>query len=68
MVIAGDVSRNAALPIDPSQLVTRPHPTPNRLHVEDLLERSDGTVALVTEPVEGATLADRIARGALAIG
>ena len=35
---------------------------PNIAHIHGL-ERSDGTVALVMEPVEGPTLAERIAEG-----
>src|SRR5262245_40458107 len=39
---------------------------PNIAHIHGL-EKSDGTVALVMELVEGPTLADRVAKGAIPI-
>jgi serine/threonine-protein kinase len=41
----------------------------NHRNIADIhgLEKSDGTIALVMELVEGPTLADRIAKGAILI-
>ncbi len=60
--LAGDTRRIARFQREAEILAALNHP--NIAHIHGL-EKSDGAIALVMELVEGATLADRIARGAI---
>ena len=60
--VAGDAERVARFQREAEMLAALNHP--NIAHIHGL-ERSNGTVALVMELVEGPTLADRIALGPL---
>src|SRR5215467_6725824 len=60
--MATDPERLARFQREAEVLATLNHP--NIAHIHGL-EKSDGTLALVMELVEGPTLADRIARGAI---
>ena len=62
--LAGDPERLARFQREAEVLAALNHP--NIAHIHGL-EKSDGTVALVMELVEGPTLADRIAQGAIPI-
>src|SRR5215475_8050669 len=62
--VAGDAERLARFQREAEILAALNHP--NIAHIHGL-EKSDGTVALVMELVEGPTLADRIATGAIPI-
>src|SRR4029077_10988793 len=62
--VAGDAERLARFQREAEILAALNHP--NIAHIHGL-EKSDGTVALVMELVEGPTLADRIARGPIPI-
>src|SRR5215467_227481 len=62
--VAGDPERLARFQREAEVLAALNHS--NIAHIHGL-EKSDGTVALVMELVEGPTLADRIAKGALPI-
>jgi serine/threonine-protein kinase len=62
--VAGDVERLARFQREAEVLAALNHP--NIAHIHGL-EKSDGTIALVMELVEGSTLADRIAHGAISI-
>jgi serine/threonine protein kinase len=62
--VAGDADRLARFQREAEILAALNHP--NIAHIHGL-ERSDGTIALVMELVEGPTLADRIAKGAIPI-
>jgi serine/threonine-protein kinase len=59
-MVAGDAERLARFQREAEILAALNHP--NIAHIHGL-EKSDGTVALVMELVEGPTLADQIARG-----
>jgi serine/threonine-protein kinase len=61
-MMAADPDRLARFQREAEVLAVLNHP--NIAHIHGL-EKSDGTVALVMELVEGATLADRIAQGAI---
>jgi eukaryotic-like serine/threonine-protein kinase len=63
-LLAGDPERLARFQREAEILAALNHP--NIAHIHGL-EKSDGTVALVMELVEGPTLADRIATGAIPI-
>src|SRR5499426_641140 len=60
--VAGDPERLARFQREAEVLAALNHP--NIAHIHGL-EKSDGTIALVMELVEGPTLADRIAQGAI---
>jgi serine/threonine protein kinase len=60
--VAGDAERVARFQREAVILAALNHP--NIAHIHGL-EKSDGTIALAMELVEGPTLADRIARGAV---
>jgi serine/threonine protein kinase len=60
--VAGDVERLARFQREAEVLAALNHP--NIAHIHGL-EKSDGTIALVMELLEGPTLADRIAQGAI---
>src|SRR5207342_1039547 len=60
--LAGDVERLARFKREAEILAALNHP--NIAHIHGL-ENTDGTIALVMELVEGPTLADRIAQGAI---
>jgi serine/threonine-protein kinase len=62
--VASDPERLARFQREAEVLAALNHP--NIAHIHGL-EKSDGTVALVMELVEGPTLADRIAQGAITI-
>src|SRR4051794_40087683 len=62
--VAADVDRLARFQREAEILAALNHP--NIAHIHGL-EKADGTVALVMELVEGQTLADRIAKGAIPI-
>src|SRR5262245_10427907 len=62
--VAGDGERLARFQREAELLAALNHP--NIAHIHGL-EKSDGAVALVMELVEGPTLADRIAKGAIPI-
>src|SRR5262245_14871677 len=62
--LAGDPERLARFQREAEVLAALNHP--NIAHIHGL-EKLDGTVALVMELVEGLTLADRIAHGAISI-
>jgi len=62
--VAGDPERLARFQREAEVLAALNHP--NIAHIHGL-EKSDGTIALVMELVEGPTLADRIAKGAIPI-
>jgi eukaryotic-like serine/threonine-protein kinase len=63
-VVAGDSERLARFQREAEILAALNHP--NIAHIHGL-EKPDGTIALVMELVEGPTLADRIAKGAIPI-
>src|SRR6266851_1379071 len=60
--VAADPDRLARFQREAEVLAVLNHP--NIAHIHGL-EKADGTLALVMELVEGPTLADRIARGAI---
>jgi serine/threonine-protein kinase len=62
--VAGDVERLGRFQREAEILAALNHP--NIAHIHGL-EKSDGTIALVMELVEGPTLADRISKGAIPI-
>jgi serine/threonine-protein kinase len=62
--LAADADRLARFQREAEVLATLNHPNIAQVHG---LEKSDGTLALVMELVEGPTLADRIAQGAIPI-
>ena len=62
--VAGDADRLARFRREAEVLAALNHPNIAQIHG---LEKSDGTIALVMELVEGPTLADRIAQGATPI-
>ena len=62
--VAGDTERLARFQREAEVLAALNHPNIAQIHG---LEKSDGTIALVMELVEGPTLADRIAQGAISI-
>ena len=62
--VAGDAERLARFQREAEVLAALNHPNIAQIHG---LEKPDGTIALVMELVEGPTLADRIARGAIPI-
>ncbi len=62
--VAGDAERLARFQREAEVLAALNHPNIAQIHG---LERSDGTIALVMELVEGPTLADRIAQGAISV-
>src|SRR5499427_3199131 len=62
--VAADPDRLARFQREAEVLAAFNHP--NIAHIHGL-EKSDGTIALVMELVEGPTLADRIAKGAIPI-
>jgi serine/threonine protein kinase len=62
--VAGDTERLARFHREAEILAALNHP--NIAHIHGL-EKSDGAIALVMELVEGPTLADRIAKGAVPI-
>ena len=62
--VAGDADRLARFRREAEVLAALNHPNIAQIHG---LEKSDGTIALVMELVEGPTLADRIAQGAIPI-
>src|SRR5688572_4363545 len=61
---AGDTERLARFQREAEVLAALNHPNIAQVHG---LQKSDGTIALVMELVEGPTLADRIAHGAIPI-
>src|SRR5688572_20227765 len=61
---AGDTERLARFQREAEVLAALNHPNIAQIHG---LQKSDGTIALVMELVEGPTLADRIAHGAIPI-
>ena len=63
--VAVDSDRLARFQREAEVLAALNHP--NIAHIHGL-EKSDGTTALVMELVEGPTLADRIAQGAIPLG
>jgi serine/threonine protein kinase/Tol biopolymer transport system component len=63
--VASDPERLARFQREAEVLAALNHP--NIAHIHGL-EKSDGTIALVMELVEGPTLADRIAQGAIPLG
>ena len=62
--VAGDAGRLARFQREAEVLASLNHPNIAAIHG---LEDSDGTKALVMELVEGPTLADRIAQGAIRV-
>src|SRR3954471_5015231 len=62
--VGGDADRLARFQREAEVLAALNHP--NIAHIHGL-ERSDGTIALVMELVEGPTLADRIAQGVIPV-
>ena len=62
--VAGDAERLARFQREAEVLAVLNHPNIAQIHG---LEKSDGTIALVMELVEGPTLGDRIAQGAIPI-
>jgi serine/threonine protein kinase len=62
--VAGDVERLARFQREAEVLAALNHPNIAQIHG---LEKSDGIIALVMELVEGPTLADRIAQGAIPV-
>jgi serine/threonine-protein kinase len=62
--VAGDAERLARFQREAEVLAALNHP--NIAHIHGL-EKADGTIALVMELVEGPTLADRVATGAIPI-
>jgi serine/threonine protein kinase len=62
--VAGDAARLARFQREAEVLASLNHPHIGQIHG---VEKSTGTIALVLELVEGPTLADRIARGRLAV-
>jgi serine/threonine-protein kinase len=62
--VAGDSERLARFQREAEILAALNHPNISHIHG---LEKADGTIALVMELVEGPTLADRIAKGAIPI-
>jgi eukaryotic-like serine/threonine-protein kinase len=60
--VAADAERLARFQREAEVLASLNHPHIAHIHG---LEKSDGTIALVMELVEGPTLADRIAQGAI---
>src|SRR5262250_3902906 len=60
--VAGDADRLARFQREAEVLAALNHPNISHIHG---LEKSDGTIALVMELVDGPTLADRIANGAI---
>ena len=62
--VAGDTERLARFQREAEVLAALNHPNIAQIHG---LEKSDGTIALVMELVEGPTLADRIAQGAIPV-
>src|SRR5262245_17117808 len=62
--VATDPDRLARFQREAEVLAALNHP--NIAHIHGL-EKSDGTIALVMELVEGSTLADRIAKGAIPV-
>src|SRR5262245_37820943 len=62
--VAGDADRLARFQREAEVLAALNHP--NIAHIHGL-EKSDGTIALIMELVEGSTLADRIAQGPIPI-
>jgi len=60
--VAGDAERLARFQREAEVLAALNHPNIGQIHG---LEKSDGTIALVMELVEGPTLADRIGQGAI---
>ena len=62
--VAGDAERLARFQRDAEVLAALNHPNIAQIHG---LEKSAGTIALVMELVEGPTLADRIAQGAVPV-
>ena len=63
--VAGDAERLARFQREAEVLAALNHP--NIAHIHGL-EKADGTFALVMELVEGPTLAERIAEGAIPLG
>ena len=62
--LAGDADRLARFQREAEVLASLNHPNIAQIHG---LEKSGGTIALVMELVEGPTLADRIAQGAIPV-
>ena len=62
--VAGDAERLARFQREAEVLAVLNHPNIAQIHG---LEKSDGTIALVMELVEGPTLADRIAQGPIQV-
>ena len=62
--VAADPERLARFQREAEVLASLNHPTIAQIHG---LEKSAGTIALVMELVEGPTLADRIAQGAIPV-
>ena len=62
--VAGDAERLARFQREAQVLAALNHPNIAQIHG---LEKSEGTIALVMELVEGPTLADRIAQGAIPV-
>ena len=62
--VAGDAERLARFQREAEVLASLNHPNIAQIHG---LEKSAGTIALVMELVEGPTLADRIAQGAIPV-
>jgi len=62
--VAGDTERLARFQREAEVLAALNHPNIAAIHG---LEKSDGTIALVMELVEGPTLAERIAQGAIPV-
>ena len=62
--VAGDAERLARFQREAEVLAALNHPNIAQIHG---LEKSAGTIALVMELVEGPTLADRIAQGAIPV-
>ena len=62
--VAGDAERLARFQREAEVLASLNHPNIAQIHG---LEKSAGTIALVMELVEGPTLADRIAQGAMPV-
>ena len=62
--VAGDAERLARFQREAEVLAALNHPNIAQIHG---LEKSAGTIALVMELVEGPTLADRIAQGAMPV-
>ena len=60
--VAGDADRLARFQREAEVLAALNHPSIAHIHG---LEKSDGTLALVMELVEGPTLADQIAKGGI---